>query len=65
MLGRSNCTGIQVGQRVSGSGLYSLPYEYRNQYRDTNNVYYRTDGRQIYQIDARTGTVARIYGMNR
>jgi hypothetical protein len=65
VLGRSNCSGIQVGQRVSGSGLYSLPYEYRNQYRDTANVYYRTDGRQIYQIDARTGTVARVYNMNR
>jgi len=57
-------TGLRVGQRVSGN-LGSVPYEYRNQYRDGNGVYYRSDGRQIYQIDARTDTVVRIYGMNR
>jgi hypothetical protein len=58
-----NC-GLRVGQRVSGN-LGSVPYEYRNQYRDGNGVYYRSDGRQIYQIDARTQTVVRIYPMNR
>jgi hypothetical protein len=64
VLGRQNCNGMQVGQRVSG-GLYSVPYEYRSQYRDGNGVYYRSDGRQIYQIDARTDTIVRVYGMNR
>jgi hypothetical protein len=60
----NNDCGLQVGQRVSGN-LGSVPYEYRNQYRDGNGIYYRSDGRAIYQIDARTNTVVRVYGMNR
>jgi hypothetical protein len=64
VFGREDCSGFQVGQRVSGN-LYAVPYEYRNQYRDGGGIYYRSDGRQIYQIDARTNTVVRVYGMNR
>ena len=56
--------GLRVGQRVSAD-LGGVPYAYRTQYRDSDNVYYRSDGRQIYQIDARTQTVVRIYAMNR
>ena len=56
--------GLRVGQRVSGN-LGAVPYEYRNQYRDGNGVYYRSDNRAIYQIDARTDTVVRIYSLNR
>jgi hypothetical protein len=56
--------GLRVGQRVSGN-LGAVPYEYRNQYRDGNGVYYRSDNRAIYQIDARTDTVVRIYPLNR
>ena len=54
--------GLQVGQQVS-SGLYAVPYQYQSQYRDGNGVYYRSDGRAIYQIDARTNVVTRVYGM--
>jgi hypothetical protein len=56
--------GLRVGQRASAD-LGGVPYAYRTQYRDGNGVYYRSDGRQIYQIDARTQTVVRIYAMNR
>ena len=56
--------GVRIGERVTAD-LQALPYAYRNQYRDGDGVYYRTDGRQIYQIDARTQTVVRIYAMNR
>ncbi len=59
----SNC-GLGVGQRVTGN-LGAVPYQYRNQYRDGGGVYYRSDGRSIYQIDARTNTVVRVQGMNR
>jgi hypothetical protein len=52
--------GLRVGQRVSAD-LGPVPYEHRNHYRDGNGVYYRSDGRRIYQIDARTHTVVRIY----
>lgn len=61
VLGRD---GLRVGQRAS-SGLYGLQGGYRDQYRDGDGAYYRTDGRQIYQIDARSQTVVRIYPMNR
>lgn len=56
--------GLRVGQRVSGN-LGPVPYQYRDQYRDGNGVYYRSDNRAIYQIDARTDTVLRIYALNR
>lgn len=63
VLGRNDAT-LQVGQRAP-SNLYGVPYEYRDRYRDTNQSYYRSDGRQIYQIDARTQAVVRIHAMNR
>jgi hypothetical protein len=56
--------GLRVGQRASAN-LGAVPYEYRNQYRDGNGVYYRSDGRAIYQIDARNDTVLRVYAMER
>ena len=63
LLGRDT---LRVGQRVTAQArLGAVPYEYRSQYRDGGGVYYRSDGRAIYQIDARTDTVLRIYGMNR
>lgn len=56
--------GLRVGQRVSGN-LGALPYQYRDQFRDGNGVYHRTDGRNIYRIDARTDVVLQVYAMNR
>jgi hypothetical protein len=56
--------GLRVGQRASAD-LGSVPYAYRSQYRDGASAYYRSDGRQIYQIDPRTQTVVRVYAMNR
>ncbi len=55
---------LRVGQRASAN-LGGVPSAYRGQYRDSDNVYYRSDGRNIYQIDARTQTVVRVYAMNR
>ena len=57
--GGANC-GLQVGQRATGQ-LYAVPPQLQYQYRDGNGVYYRYDGRQIYQIDARTQTVLRVF----
>ena len=54
--------GLRVGQRASGN-LYGVPYQYQNQYRDGSGYYYRSDGRNIYQIDARSQTVVRVHGM--
>ena len=63
VLGRNPET-LQIGQRAP-TDLYGVPYEYRDRYRDTDQSYYRSDGRQIYQIDARTRAVVRIHAMNR
>jgi hypothetical protein len=54
--------GLQIGQRVPAN-LYAVPYQYQSQYRDGNGIYYRSDGRRIYQIDARSHTVVRIFSM--
>jgi len=64
VLGRNdaNC-GARVGARAP-SGLYSVPSQYRYRFRDGNGVYYRSDGRNIYQIDARTQTVLRVYDVD-
>jgi hypothetical protein len=63
--GRDDCsTSWGVGARAS-SDWYAVPYQYRSQYRDNGSVYYRSDGRSIYGIDARTNTVVRVYPMNR
>jgi hypothetical protein len=62
LTGSQNC--YAVGDRV-GNGLYAVPYDYQSRYRDSGSVYYRSDGRSIYEIDARTNTVIRAYPMNR
>lgn len=55
---------LRVGMRANNN-LYAVPYEHRYRYRDGNGVYYRSDGRSIYEIDARTNTIVRIYDTNR
>lgn len=62
VLGVGDNCGLRVGQRATGN-LYGVPYQYQNQYRDGYGVYYRSDGRRIYQIDARTNTVVRAFPM--
>ena len=53
---------LQVGQRAP-SNLYGVPLQYQAQFRDGNGVYYRSDGRNIYQVDARSQTVVRIFAI--
>jgi hypothetical protein len=55
---------LRVGERATGN-LYGVPNELRNTYRDGYGYYYRSDGQAVYQIDSRTGTVLRVYPMNR
>lgn len=55
---------LRVGMRAN-SNLRAVPYEYRYRYRDGNGVYYRSDGRTIYEIDARTNTIVRVYDADR
>lgn len=53
---------LRVGQRAPGN-LYAVPSDYRSSYRDGRGVYYRSDGRSIYQIDTRTNTVLQVMPM--
>jgi len=53
-----------VGQRVTFD-LDPVPYRYRDLYRDGRDSYFRSDGRAIYEIDARTNTVLRVHPMTR
>ena len=54
---------LRVGARAP-SNLSAVPYAYRNQFRDGSGYYYRSDGDRVYQIDARTRTVMRVYDID-
>lgn len=61
LLGRDT---LRVGQRVTADArLGAVPAEHRDHYRDGSGAYYRSDGRAIYQIDARSHTVLRVFAM--
>lgn len=64
ILGNVFGTSLRPGQRASGN-LYAVPSQYRSTYRDGNGVYYRSDGRSIYQIDSRSDTVRQVFPMPR
>lgn len=53
-----------VGQRVTFD-LDPVPWRYRDTYRDGRDTYFRSDGRSIYEIDARTNTVLRVHRVPR
>ncbi|HEY5711749.1 MAG TPA: hypothetical protein VIT38_07625 [Allosphingosinicella sp.] len=54
--------GLLIGQRAP-TNLGRVPYDYGARYRDREDVYYRSDGRSIYEIDARSGMVMQVYPM--
>ncbi|QPQ54481.1 hypothetical protein IC614_09045 [Allosphingosinicella flava] len=56
---RNNDCILQPGQRATNN-LYGVPVDLRDEYRDDGGYYYRSDGRVIYQIDARTNLVTRV-----
>lgn len=56
---KADSGGLFIFVEANGSKLWRFAY------RDTSQSYYRSDGRQIYQIDARTQAVVRIHMMNR
>ncbi len=56
--------GLRVGDRAPGD-LYAVPDAYRSRFRDGGGVYYRYGDGTVYQIDARNGTVLRIYPIER
>ena len=53
---------LRVGQRISGN-FEDMPSQYRDRYRDGS--YYRYDGDNVYQVDARTNLILRIFAGGR
>lgn len=59
-----NGVGLRIGQRVS-TNLGGLPNEYRDRFRDGGGYYYRYGNGNVYQVDARTQTIVRVYDARR
>ena len=55
---------LRVGERLSGD-FDEMPARYRDTYRDGNGSYYRYDRGNVYQVDARTNLILRIFGDGR
>lgn len=49
----------RIGQHTS-MRMGVLPAQYRDEFRDDEDVYYRYDDRRIYQIDRRTDLILRL-----
>lgn len=47
---------VRVGQRTS-MRMGALPEQFREEFRDDEDVYYRYDDRRIYQVDRRTDLI--------
>ena len=56
--------GLRVGQREPG-GLSPVPESYRSRFVDGAGSYYLADNLRIYQFDAGSQTVTRIYRLDR
>ena len=54
----------RVGQRVSRR-MVDLPDQYRDEYRDSDEVYYRYDSDRIYEIDRGNGLILRLFDLIR
>jgi hypothetical protein len=64
ILGRGGLRSGDVITSTIGNVLGSAA-GYGSQYRDNGNTYYRSDGERVYEIDARTNTVNRVYPVQR
>jgi len=53
---------LRVGERAR-SQLLPVPTRFRYQYRDRGDVYFRSDGTRIYEIDTRTNRVIDVHPM--
>ena len=47
---------VRVGQRTS-MRMGAMPVQFREEFRDDEDVYYRYDDRRIYQVDRRTDLI--------
>ena len=54
----------RVGQRATRR-MVDLPDQYRDEYRDSDEVYYRYDSDRIYEIDRSNGLILRLFDLIR
>ena len=54
----------RVGQRATRR-MVALPAQYRDEYRDNDEVYYRYDSDRIFEIDRSNGTILRLFDLIR
>ena len=54
----------RVGQRATRR-MVALPAQYRDEYRDSDEVYYRYDSDRIFEIDRSSGTILRLFDLIR
>ena len=52
----------RIGQRTTYR-MAAMPQQYREQFRDDEQVYYRYDDRRIYQVDRRTNLIVGLLDM--
>ncbi|MDP8914133.1 MAG: hypothetical protein M3N39_11225 [Pseudomonadota bacterium] len=59
--------GLRTGDVITGAigNVLGGAVGFGPQFRDTNNVYYRSDGQRVYEIDARTNTVMQVTPIQR
>jgi hypothetical protein len=55
--------GLRIGDVITGVLGSALGGVSSSRYQDRNDVYFRTDGQRVYEIDARTNQVIRIHPM--
>ena len=52
---------MNVGQTLpAGYGVYNVPLQYRSQYYDTADNWYRYGDGNIYRVDPYTGRIAEV-----
>ena len=54
----------RIGQRATRR-MVALPDQYRDEYRDSDEVYYRYDSDRIYEIDRGNGLIVRLFDLIR
>ncbi|MEO6256112.1 MAG: hypothetical protein ABIO69_04815 [Sphingomicrobium sp.] len=56
---------LGVGQPLPmGYDVYNVPYGYRDQYRDTNSMWYRYDDGYIYGVDPNSRMIQNVYPLS-
>lgn len=53
---------VRIGQRAS-TRMVALPDQYRSEFRDSDQVYYRYDSERVYEIDRRSNLVVRLFDL--